>query len=252
MTESFAEKMKAGTRELNITLSQRQLEQFFKYYEMLVETNKVMNLTAITEEGDVVAKHFCDSLCLVKAYHELLDRESEGEAKDMKTVSVIDVGTGAGFPGIPLKIAFPQIKLTLLDSLNKRVKFLEQVCRELELENVQCIHGRAEDAGRMKEHREQYDLAVSRAVANLASLSEYCIPFVKRNGYFVSYKSGSSDEEIQQAEKAVNILGGKIEKTDKFLLPETDMGRALVNIKKIKITPAKYPRKAGMPSREPL
>ena len=211
-----------------------------------------MNLTAITEEGDVVAKHFCDSLCLVKAYHELLDRESEGEAKDMKTVSVIDVGTGAGFPGIPLKIAFPQIKLTLLDSLNKRVKFLEQVCRELELENVQCIHGRAEDAGRMKEHREQYDLAVSRAVANLASLSEYCIPFVKRNGYFVSYKSGSSDEEIQQAEKAVNILGGKIEKTDKFLLPETDMGRALVNIKKIKITPAKYPRKAGMPSREPL
>ena len=252
MTESFAEKMKAGTRELNITLSQRQLEQFFKYYEMLVETNKVMNLTAITEEGDVVAKHFCDSLCLVKAYHELLDRESEGEAKDMKTVSVIDVGTGAGFPGIPLKIAFPQIKLTLLDSLNKRVKLLEQVCRELELENVQCIHGRAEDAGRMKEHREQYDLAVSRAVANLASLSEYCIPFVKRNGYFVSYKSGSSDEEIQQAEKAVNILGGKIEKTDKFLLPETDMGRALVNIKKIKITPAKYPRKAGMPSREPL
>lgn len=252
MTESFAEKMNAGTRELNITLSQRQLEQFFKYYEMLVETNKVMNLTAITEEGDVVAKHFCDSLCLVKAYHELLDRESEGEAKDMKTVSVIDVGTGAGFPGIPLKIAFPQIKLTLLDSLNKRVKFLEQVCRELELENVQCIHGRAEDAGRMKEHREQYDLAVSRAVANLASLSEYCIPFVKKGGFFIPYKSGEIEEELNQGKKAAAILGGEINEVVRFSLPEGDGARSLIRIRKVKPVSSRYPRKAGMPGKEPL
>ena len=144
--------------------------------------------------------------------------------------------------------------LTLVRNIdmNKRIKFLNAVIEELDLADVETLHGRAEDYAKRKEYREQFDLCVSRAVANLSTLSEYCIPFVKRNGYFVSYKSGSSDEEIQQAEKAVNILGGKIEKTDKFLLPETDMGRALVNIKKIKITPAKYPRKAGMPSREPL
>jgi 16S rRNA (guanine527-N7)-methyltransferase len=169
-----------------------------------------------------------------------------------KIDAVIDIGTGAGFPGLPIKIAFPHIHVVLLDSLNKRIKFLNAVIEELDLADVETLHGRAEDYAKRKEYREQFDLCVSRAVANLSTLSEYCIPFVKRNGYFVSYKSGSSDEEIQQAEKAVNILGGKIEKTDKFLLPETDMGRALVNIKKIKITPAKYPRKAGMPSREPL
>lgn len=248
MTESFAEKMKAGTKELNITLSQRQLEQFFTYYEMLIETNKVMNLTAITEEGDVVAKHFCDSLCLVKACPEL----SGNGDNNMKTVSVIDVGTGAGFPGIPLKIAFPQLKLTLLDSLNKRVKFLEQVCRELGLEEVSCIHGRAEDAGRKKEHREQYDLAVSRAVANLASLSEYCLPFVKTGGFFIPYKSGDIEDELNQGKKAVKILGGEIEEAVRFSLPGGDGSRSLIRIRKAKPVSAKYPRKAGMPGKEPL
>ena len=188
MTGSFVEKMKAKMAELGIDLSQIQMEQFFAYYEMLVETNKVMNLTAITEEGEVVTKHFCDSLCLIKMYPEIV-----------KTVSIIDVGTGAGFPGI---------RLTLLDSLNKRVKFLDQVCRELGLENVSCIHGRAEDVGRMKEHREAYDLAVSRAVANMASLSEYCLPFVKAGGSFIPYKSGEIREELEQGRKAVEILGG--------------------------------------------
>ena len=226
--------------KIKCTLNNSQLEQFELYYDMIIEKNKVMNLTAITDFDEVIEKHFLDSLFLCHT----LDLNAEK--------NIIDVGTGAGFPGIPLKIAFPQLKITLLDSLNKRVGFLNEVIEALELKDIEAVHGRAEDFARDKEHRAAYDICVSRAVANLSTLSEYCIPFVKRNGYFVSYKSGSSDEEIQQAEKAVNILGGKIEKTDKFLLPETDMGRALVNIKKIKITPAKYPRKAGMPSREPL
>ena len=236
MNNVLTEKVK----ELSIVLNDKQIQQFEQYYNILVEWNKVMNLTAITEYEEVVEKHFLDSLTIVNAIHV------------EKIETLIDVGTGAGFPGIPLKIAFPHLKVTLLDSLNKRIKFLNEVIDLLELNDIKAIHGRAEDYAKQAEYREQYDICVSRAVANLSTLSEYCIPFVKRNGYFVSYKSGSSDEEIQQAEKAVNILGGKIEKTDKFLLPETDMGRALVNIKKIKITPAKYPRKAGMPSREPL
>ena len=229
-----------GLNSLGITLSERQREQFDRYYELLTEWNKVMNLTGITEYDEVCLKHFTDSLSVVRV-------------KDMSIVhSLIDIGTGAGFPGIPLKIAFPHIRTVLLDSLNKRLKFLNQVIEELGLEDIVTIHGRAEDHAKKSEYREKFDLCVSRAVANLSTLSEYCIPFVKIGGNFVSYKSGDSDEEIRQAENAVNILGGEIIKTDKFMLPGSDMGRALVEIRKQKNTPSRYPRKAGVPAKEPL
>lgn len=225
---------------LGIRLTDVQKRQFDRYYELLIEWNRVMNLTGITEYDEVNLKHFTDSLTIVRI-------------KDMENVStLIDVGTGAGFPGIPIKIAFPYIKVTLLDSLNKRIKFLNQVVEELDLEDVVTLHGRAEDYAKKEEYREQFDLCASRAVANLSTLSEYCLPFIKKGGCFVSYKSADSDEEIQQSEKALDILGGKIEKVDKFVLPGSDMGRALVMIEKVKNTPRKYPRKAGLPSKEPL
>lgn len=225
---------------LGIRLTDVQKEQFDRYYELLIEWNKVMNLTGITEYEEVNLKHFTDSLTIVRI-------------ADMKNIStLIDVGTGAGFPGIPIKIVFPHVKVILLDSLNKRIKFLNQVIEELDLKNVVTLHGRAEDYAKKAEYREKIDLCVSRAVANLSTLSEYCLPFVRKGGYFVSYKSADSDEEIQQSEKALKILGGKIDKTDKFILPGSDMGRALVRIEKVNHTPGKYPRKAGVPSKEPI
>lgn len=234
--DRFAEELK----KLGITLTPRQKEQFDRYYELLVERNKVMNLTGITDYDEVNLKHFTDSLTIVRL-------------KDMsKIYTMIDVGTGAGFPGIPIKIVFPHIKIVLLDSLNKRLKFLNDVIGELNLEEIETLHGRAEDHAKKMEYREKFDLCVSRAVANLSTLSEYCLPFVKRGGSFVSYKSGESDEEIRQSEKAVSILGGKIEKIDKFMLPDTDIGRSLVQIDKVKNTSGKYPRKAGVPAKEPL
>ena len=223
---------------LGIRLTDVQKRQFDRYYELLIEWNRVMNLTGITEYDEVNLKHFTDSLTIVRI-------------KEMKNVStMIDVGTGAGFPGIPIKIAFPHIKVTLLDSLNKRIKFLNQIVEELELNDVVTLHGRAEDYAKKEEYREQFDLCASRAVANLSTLSEYCLPFIKKGGCFVSYKSADSDEEIKMSEKALDILGGKIEKIDKFTLPGSDMGRALVMIEKVKNTPRKYPRKAGVPSKE--
>lgn len=226
--------------ELGLNINDQMYEQFDRYYELLVEWNKVMNLTGITDYDEVNAKHFVDSLSIVKAV-------------DMNNVhSLIDVGTGAGFPGIPIKIAFPHIQITLLDSLNKRVKFLNNVIDELNLKDITAIHGRAEDIAKKKEHRAQYEICVSRAVANLATLSEYCIPYVKNNGYFVPYKSGEIDDELIESKNAVKILGGTIDNTVKFDLPGTDIKRSLVIIHKIKETPKKYPRKAGMPTKEPL
>lgn len=244
MEQKFVDKMLEGAESLGITLSDRQIEQFYQYYEMLVETNKVMNLTAITEMDAVVAKHFIDSLSLKKAV-----------AQDAwKGKSMIDVGTGAGFPGIPLKIAFPELHITLLDSLNKRVKFLNEVIEKLELEHICAVHGRAEDFGRNPEFREQFDFCVSRAVSNIATLSEYCLPFVKVGGYFVSYKSLRVDEEMKEGKHAVEILGGEIVDVVKFQLPgmEEEAERALALIQKKKKIGNKYPRKAGVPSKEPL
>lgn len=217
-----------------------QQNQFMDYFDMLIETNKVMNLTSITDEDEVMVKHFIDSLLIV-------------ESIDLNKIeNLIDVGTGAGFPGIPIKIMFPNIKVTLLDSLNKRLKFLNDVIDKLELENICTIHGRAEDLGHKAEYREKYDLCVSRAVANLSTLSEYCIPFVKVNGMFASYKASGSNEETDEAKKAINVLGAKIDKEETFELPCSDMERKIVVIKKEKNTPKKFPRKAGTPSKEPI
>lgn len=224
--------------KLGIVLTDHQLDQFEKYYEMLIEKNKVMNLTAITEFDEVIEKHFLDSVNIC----HLLNLQSE--------IRLLDMGTGAGFPGIPLKIAFPKLNVVLADSLNKRILFLQDVIRELGLEEIEAVHGRAEELARKTEYRENFDLCVSRAVANLSTLSEYCIPFVKVGGKFVSYKSGNCEEEINNSKKAVQLLGGKITKVDKFELGEAS--RSFVVIDKVKTTAKRFPRKAGTPSKEPL
>lgn len=223
-----------------ITFSDLQQEQLMIYYEMLMEKNKVMNLTAITEFEDVIEKHFLDSISIA----QFIDMT--------KDVSLIDLGTGAGFPGLPLKIIFPNINITLADSLNKRILFLDEVIDALDLKNIRTVHGRAEELAMKPEHREQYDLCVSRAVANLSSLSEYCIPFVKLGGQFVSYKSNEIKEELASSKKAIFLLGGKLKEVISFQLADTQMGRSFVIISKEKRTPKSYPRKAGMPGKKPL
>lgn len=229
-----------GCKKLGIELTSEQCGQFLLYYDFLVEKNKVMNLTGITDYEEVVLKHFVDSLSIIKAVDV------------HKFTNVIDVGTGAGFPGVPLKIVYPHLNVVLLDSLNKRIKFLNELVDKLGLKGITAVHGRAEDAARKKEYREQFDLCVSRAVANLSSLLEYCLPFVKKEGVFVSYKSTNIDTEIIGAKKALFLLGGKMEDKKTFYLPDSDIGRTLLVINKEKSTPSKYPRKAGLPSKEPL
>lgn len=238
--EYNTDKFKSGLSDLRIELTEKQIDQFLTYYEMLVEKNKVMNLTAITEFDEVIEKHFLDSLSLIKV-------------KDLHNqTNVLDLGTGAGFPGIPLKIAFPELNITLMDSLNKRILFLQDVINELGLTDIEAVHGRAEEAARNKKYREKYDLCVSRAVANISTLSEYCLPFVKVGGQFISYKSGNIDEELDSAKKGIKILGGTITDVHKFDLGENKQGRSFVIIDKNQPTPKTYPRKAGTPSKNPL
>lgn len=224
----------------NLVLTEEQKNQFLTYYEMLVEKNKVMNLTSVTEFDEVVEKHFLDSISLCTI---------ENLAQRRK---VLDLGTGAGFPGIPLKIMFPELEITLADSLNKRILFLQEVIDTLKLENISAIHGRAEEMAKQEKFREKFDLCVSRAVANLSTLSEYCLPFVMVGGKFISYKSGEIEEEQKNAKNAVFLLGGKIEKIHKFELDGTELKRSFVVIDKVKKTPKIYPRKAGTPTKSPL
>lgn len=234
------ELLRNSAASIGVELNDTQIAQFIKYYEILVEWNSFMNLTGITEYEEVVQKHFVDSLVLSKAI----------DVNQLE--SLIDVGTGAGFPGIPLKIAYPHLQVTLLDSLQKRIKFLDEVVNQLGLENVETIHGRAEDFAKPSMKRESYDVCVSRAVANLSSLSEYCLPYVKLGGCFIPYKSGKVDEELAEAKKAVFLLGGKIEEEVKFDLPDSDISRSLIKIRKVSATPKKYPRKSGMATKEPI
>lgn len=238
--------------ELHISLTEEQEEKFLIFYELLVEWNQVMNLTAITDFEEVIKKHFVDSLSLVRAIPDFQKGIPFGKSLSSGSVTLIDVGTGAGFPGIPLKIAFPELEITLLDSLQKRVNFLNTVIQELSLKGISAVHGRAEDFARPGKLREQFDYCVSRAVANLSTLSEYCIPFVKVGGYFISYKSGGAEEEAALARAAVRILGGDKPEAVSFFLPGTDMKRMFFVIRKKAPTPVRYPRKAGLPAKEPI
>lgn len=235
---TFAEILAARGAEANLSFTEEQLAQFTRYYELLVETNKVMNLTAITEPEEVAVKHMVDSLLAFEAA--------------MAGKTLVDVGTGAGFPGVPLKIYCPSLKVTLVDSLGKRLRFLEQVISELGLKGIRCEHLRAEDAGHNKKHREQYDYVTARAVARLSVLSEYCLPLAKKGGQFIALKGSRFAEEIEEGEAAVKILGGKIISAEPVKLPGLDDGRAIIKIAKIKATPAQYPRKAGTPEKQPL
>ncbi|MGN0342265.1 MAG: 16S rRNA (guanine(527)-N(7))-methyltransferase RsmG [Roseburia sp.] len=232
--------MRQVLKNWNLELTEEKEKKFQMFYDMLVEKNKVMNLTAITEFDEVVEKHFLDNLSLI----QVLDLN--------RSMKVLDLGTGAGFPGIPLKIMFPNLRITLMDSLNKRILFLDEVIEALGLNEVETVHARAEELARDKNYRESYDLCVSRAVANLSTLSEYCLPFISIGGKFIPYKSGEVEEEVNQAKKAIFLLGGKIKDVVKFDLPDSDIHRSFVLIDKEKGTPKAYPRKAGTPSKSPL
>lgn len=236
--EEFTKIFNNYLEKLNLTLTEEQIEKFYNYMNLLIEWNKKINLTAIVEPKDIILKHFIDSLTIEKYI-------KKGE-------NIIDVGTGAGFPGIPLKIAREDLKITLADSLNKRINFLNEVINKLDLKNIATIHTRAEELGKNKKYREKFDIATSRAVANMSTLSEYLIPFIKVKGRCICMKSSDIDTELENAKKAINILGCEIESKDKFNLPNSDLGRSVIILRKVKNTPSKFPRKAGTPAKEPI
>lgn len=238
MNDDFYNKMIELSKKIDISLTKTQIKNYFEYMQLLLEWNEKINLTAITEVDDIILKHFIDSLTVIKYIKE--------------NNKIIDVGTGAGFPGIPIGIMNSNIDITLLDSLNKRISFLNEVCNKIELKNIRTIHGRAEDFGKDKDTREKFDIAISRAVANMTTLVEYLLPFVKVGGYAICMKGPEIEEELSKAKFAINELGGKIEKVENFVLPKSDIERNIVIIKKISDTPNKYPRKAGTPSQSPM
>ena len=236
--KEFKQIMTENLKPLNIELSDMQIEQFYNYMNILIEWNKIMNLTGITEPKEVITKHFIDSLTVLNK----IDKQSK----------LIDVGTGAGFPGIPIKIAFPEIEVVLLDSLNKRIKFLNKVIEKLQLDNIKTIHGRAEDYGKDKNYREKYDIAIARAVAPLNILLEYLMPFVKVGGKCICMKGSNVEEEIKNSGNAVKVLGGEKVVKEEFYIPNTDIKRSIIEIKKSKNTSNVYPRKSGTPTKAPL
>lgn len=234
----FSNLMNKYGKEIEIEFTEEQLNKFYKYMNMLIEWNEKINLTAIIEPKEIILKHFIDSLTILKY--------------TQNKKNFIDIGTGAGFPGIPIKIMRKDLEITLLDSLNKRINFLNEVIKELSLEKITAIHSRIEDYGRNKEYREKYDIVTARAVANLSTLSEYMLPMTKIGGQSICMKGPDIEEEIEYGKKAVKILGGEIKKVEKLELPETKDKRTIIQITKIKNTPNKYPRKAGKPSKEPI
>ncbi len=236
--QEFKAKLKEEAMQFGIEFSGKEQDNFYNYMKLLLDWNEKINLTAITEPKEVITKHFVDSLSITPYINEN-DR-------------ILDIGTGAGFPGIPLKIVLEKNEITLLDSLNKRINFLNEVIEKLELKNIQAIHGRAEEFNKIDGNRESYDIVVSRAVAKLNVLLEYMLPFVKLNGRCICMKSADIDEELKEAENAIKILGGEIEKIDEIILKNTDIKRKIIVIKKVNKTPSKYPRKAGTPAKEPI
>ena len=232
--------LREGLLSLGYENPDEMLEQFMTYKSLLLEWNEKINLTTITDDHGIVYKHFLDSLTCLQA------------PVDFNGKKVLDLGTGAGFPGVPLKIALPELDVTLMDSLNKRIQYLTEVCKVLDFKHVTCLHARAEEAARQTAHREKYDIVVSRAVANMSTLSEYCLPFVKTGGYFIAQKTNEAFEEIKTAEKAIKVLGGASPEIVPTRVPGTDFEHNLVVIRKVKSTPALYPRKAGTPAKKPI
>lgn len=236
--ESFSKELIEKAKKVNIEIDDKKEEQFYNYMKLLLEWNEKINLTAITEQNDIILKHFIDSITINKYIEQ--------------SNSIIDIGTGAGFPGIPLKIMNQNKKITLVDSLNKRINFLNEVCKEISLENIQCIHARAEELASDLEYRENYETVVSRAVARLNVLIEYMLPFVKKGGLCICMKGPNIDGELEEAKNAIKLLGGKIKSVESFFLPDSDIERNVIIIEKVAETPKKYPRKAGLPSKQPI